>query len=110
MPRNMTLSGRYANRSDKWTPEDEERLVAMRDGGMSWTEIGEKLKRTAAACESRYKAMMWGPAAKPVYVDPWCIKVDFGAHDVKERPDRRKPPSRATMLPGAQSSVTWAAR
>lgn len=39
----------------KWTPEETDILMEMREAGCSWSEIGEKLGRTCNACR-----MQWG--------------------------------------------------
>ena len=39
----------------KWTPEETDILMEMREAGCTWSEIGEKLGRTCNAC-----SMQWG--------------------------------------------------
>lgn len=39
----------------KWTPEETDILMEMREAGCTWSEIGEKLGRTNNAC-----SMQWG--------------------------------------------------
>ena len=38
----------------KWTPEETEILMNMREAGCTWAEIGEKLGRTNNACSMRW--------------------------------------------------------
>ena len=38
----------------KWTPEETEILMDMREAGCTWAEIGEKLGRTDTACRIRW--------------------------------------------------------
>ncbi|KAG6051672.1 hypothetical protein E4U16_008220 [Claviceps sp. LM84 group G4] len=79
----------------KWTKEEEETLMKLREGGMSWAEVGDTLSRTSDACRqchyilvknesdgeiiirdkvaSLYKCMkekMWAKIAKEMEV-PW---------------------------------------
>lgn len=39
----------------KWTPEDDAELVKLRKQGLSFTQIGARMRRSKSACCSRYK-------------------------------------------------------
>lgn len=40
-----------------WTKEEEMRLLDMKEAGYDWSQIGEKLDRTALACRGKYERM-----------------------------------------------------
>ena len=45
---------KYPRAGDIWDESEIKQLVASRDSGASWEEIGNLVDRTAAACKNKY--------------------------------------------------------
>lgn len=51
---------RYATSGNVYTPEDDEKIISLRDSGLTWDEIGRRLGRSGAAVQNRYSnALAW---------------------------------------------------
>jgi hypothetical protein len=46
-----------SNRNTKWTPEDDKRLLELKEAGVPLNVIANELKRTQSAIDSRTNAL-----------------------------------------------------
>ena len=46
-----------SNRNTKWTPEDDQRLLELKEAGVPLNVIANELKRTQSAIDSRTNAL-----------------------------------------------------
>jgi hypothetical protein len=49
--------GEMSNRNRKWSPEDDRRLLELKEAGAPLAVIAEELKRTQSAIDSRTNAL-----------------------------------------------------
>jgi hypothetical protein len=51
-------------RNTKWTPEEDLRLLELKEAGTPLAEIAERLNRTQAGVDSRTNALKYPPKVK----------------------------------------------
>lgn len=55
------------NASRNWTPDEEEKLVRMKEQGVGWEKIAEELNRSALCCRGKYERILNPEYSKRFY-------------------------------------------
>jgi hypothetical protein len=69
----------------RWTRQEDDRLLALAESRLRWDQIGERLGRTGRACKSRYKDVCARRGVQRAYRDD----IPRAGVDLVPRPERR---------------------